>query len=157
MIVAASNKNWLPKFLGEVGYIGVRRANPRPSTEAGDSSASDDSDAPLNALIFSTACSMLYIIFGNFRALITFNGLGEYSFFFLTMIGAIVLRFREPKLHRPYKPLIVIPAVFTLVSGFVVARGAVFAPFQAGVLIAVWSLGVSFYLARRWWLRRQVS
>ncbi|KAL2796167.1 amino acid/polyamine transporter I [Aspergillus keveii] len=156
MIVAASNKNWLPKFLGEVGYIGVR-ARSRSSTETEDSLSSDDSDAPLNALIFSTACSMLYIIFGNFRALITFNGLGEYSFFFLTMIGAIVLRFREPKLHRPYKPLIVIPAVFTLVSGFVVARGAVFAPFQAGVLIAVWALGVFFYWARRWWLRREVS
>ncbi|KAL2816448.1 amino acid/polyamine transporter I [Aspergillus granulosus] len=156
MIVAASNKNWLPRFLGEVGYIGIR-TNSHSNTEADESSSSDDSDAPLNALIFSTACSMLYIIFGNFRALITFNGLGEYSFFFLTMIGAIVLRFREPKLHRPYKPLIVIPVVFTFVSGFVVARGAVFAPFQAGILIGVWTLGVSFYWARRWWLCREVS
>ncbi|KAL3478140.1 amino acid/polyamine transporter I [Aspergillus californicus] len=157
MIVAAANKNWLPKFLGEVGYVGLRRpsrANTEPSATSTESESSSDSDAPLNALIFSTICSSVYIIFGNFRALITFNGLGEYSFFFLTMIGAIILRFREPKLHRPYKPIILIPALFTLVSGFVVARGAVFAPFQAVVLIAVWGLGVVFYLARRRWLRR---
>ncbi|KAL2862404.1 amino acid/polyamine transporter I [Aspergillus lucknowensis] len=152
MIVAASNKDWLPRFLGQVGYIGGRRdETPSPSSEA------SDSDAPLNALVFGTACSALYIIFGNFRALITFNGLGEYSFFFLAMVGAIVLRFREPKLHRPYKPLLVIPVIFTFVSGFVVARGAVFAPFQAGVLIALWALGLFFYWLRRWWLRREVS
>ncbi|KAL4972038.1 amino acid/polyamine transporter I [Aspergillus desertorum] len=144
MIVSASNKKWLPRFLGQVGHIGLR---PPPSLSA-------VSDAPLNALIFSTACSSLYIIFGNFRALVTFNGLGEYSFFFLTMVGAVALRFREPKLHRPYKPLILIPVVFTLVSGFVVVRGAVFAPFQAAVLTAVWGLGLGFYKARRWWLRR---
>ncbi|BCS27983.1 uncharacterized protein APUU_61031S [Aspergillus puulaauensis] len=152
MIVAASNKNWLPRFLGQVGYVGLR-SEPRSDTESDDVSTTE-SDAPLNALIFSTLCSSLYIIFGNFRALVTFNGLGEYTFFFLTMIGAIVLRIREPKLHRPYKPIILIPGVFTIVSGFIVARGAVFAPFQAAVLIAVWGLGLVFYWARRWWLRQ---
>ncbi|KAL5342082.1 amino acid/polyamine transporter I [Aspergillus crustosus] len=157
MIVAASNKNWLPRFLGQVGYISVR-SEPEESPALTTSDESKDaSDAPLNALILSTACSALYILFGNFRALITFNGLGEYSFFFLTMIGVIVLRIREPKLHRPYKPIILIPIVFTLVSGFVVARGAVFAPFQAGVLIAVWALGLVFYYGRRWWLARRAE
>lgn len=151
MTVAASNKNWLPRFLGQVGYVGLRES--RSDTES-DDAPTTESDAPLNALIFSTLCSSLFIIFGNFRALVTFNGLGEYSFFFLTMVGAIVLRIREPKLHRPYKPSILIPAVFTIVSGFVVARGAVFAPFQAAVLIAVWGLGLVFYWARRWCLRQ---
>ncbi|KAL4905470.1 hypothetical protein BDW74DRAFT_152682 [Aspergillus multicolor] len=151
MIVSASNKNWLPRFLGVVGHISLS-SDSRPPTDP--ISEESESDAPINALIFSTACSALYIIFGNFRALITFNGLGEYSFFFLTMVGALVLRIREPKLHRPYKPLFVIPVIFTLVSGFVVARGAVFAPFQAAVLIVVWGLGLAFYWARRWWLRR---
>ncbi|OJJ54523.1 hypothetical protein ASPSYDRAFT_160473 [Aspergillus sydowii CBS 593.65] len=152
MTVAASNKNWLPRFLGQVGYVGLRSES-RSDTES-DDAPTTESDAPLNALIFSTLCSSLFIIFGNFRALVTFNGLGEYSFFFLTMVGAIVLRIREPKLHRPYKPSILIPAVFTIVSGFVVARGAIFAPFQAAVLIAVWGLGLVFYWARRWWLRQ---
>ncbi|KAL4885809.1 amino acid/polyamine transporter I [Aspergillus karnatakaensis] len=156
MIVAASNKNWLPRFLGQVGSIGFH-SNPDEARPSDSEDSKSESDAPLNALIISTSFSALYILFGNFRALITFNGLAEYSFFFLTMIGAIVLRIREPKLHRPYKPIIAIPIVFTLVSGFVVTRGAVFAPFQAGVLIVVWALGLVFYYARRWWLARRAQ
>lgn len=93
--------------------------------------------------------STLFIFLGNFRSLVTFNGLGEYTFFFLTVLGAVILRFREPGLHRPYKPILLVPLVFTLVSGFVLVRGAVFAPTQALVLIVVWILGSFFYVVRR--------
>jgi solute carrier family 7 (L-type amino acid transporter), member 9/15 len=91
--------------------------------------------------------SALYIIFGNFRALLTFNGLGEYSFFFLTVLGALILRVREPHLSRPYRPSIIVPVTFAVISGFVVVRGAIFAPVQACVLIALWILGLLFYKA----------
>ena len=112
-------------------------------------------DAPVNAIIFTTVCTIIYIFFGNFRALVTFNGLAEYTFFFLTMIGAIILRIREPQLHRPYKPVIFAPIVFALVSGLVVARGAIFAPRQAVVLVAVWVMGLGLYRERREWRRRR--
>lgn len=147
MTVAAANMNWLPRLFANVGHVGGKRrsavAGPAGSAEA------SNSDAPLNALLLSTVLSSLYILFGNFRALLTFNGLGEYSFFFLTVVGAIVLRFREPEMPRPYKPLLLIPTIFALVSGFVVVRGAVFAPLQAGVLVVVWVMGMGFYQARR--------
>lgn len=87
--------------------------------------------------------------------ILTFNGLGEYSFFFLTVLGAIILRFREPDLHRPYKPFVLIPAIFAVVSGFVVVRGGAFAPVQAVVLIMVWVIGVGFYWLRRRWMRER--
>ena len=96
--------------------------------------------------------SALYILLGNFRALLTFNGLGEYSFFFLTVLGAIILRFKEPDLRRPYKPFILIPVIFAIVSGFVVVRGAVFAPVQAVILVVLWIIGIGFY-----WLRRRLT
>lgn len=149
MTTAAANQKWLPQFLAIVGHVGLK---PRPNIESSDSSKSE-SDAPLNALLLSTILSTLYILFGNFRALLTFNGLGEYSFFFLTVVGAIVLRFREPDLHRPYKPLLLIPVTFAIVSGFVVVRGAVFAPVQTAVLIALWIIGVGFYQSKRLWAR----
>jgi amino acid transporter len=41
------------------------------------------------------------------RILLTLNGLAEYFFFFLTVLGAIILRWREPELHRPVKPFVV--------------------------------------------------
>jgi amino acid transporter len=150
MTVAAANKNWLPRFLGLVGQF---RPESNLNSESTNSPKSIKSDAPFNALFLSTILSTLYIIFGNFRALLTFNGLGEYSFLFLTISGAIALRFREPELYRPYKPFILIPAIFAVVSGFVVVRGAVFAPVQAAILVVVWIIGTGFYQTRRAWRR----
>jgi amino acid transporter len=83
------------------------------------------------------------------RILLTLNGLAEYAFFFLTVLGAIILRFREPGLHRPVKPFIAIPILFALISGFVVVRGAVFAPVQAAILMGIWIVGAVLYLVRK--------
>lgn len=149
MAVAAANKNWLPPPLAILGRIGASA----PSTTQPDSSKPSTSDAPLNALLLSTVLSTLYILLGDFRSLITLNGLGEFSFFFLTVVAAIILRFREPDLDRPYKPLLVVPVTFAVVSGLVVIRGAAFAPVQAAVLVGVWGIGVVFYWARRAWAR----
>lgn len=88
------------------------------------------------------------------RMLLTLNGLAEYGFFFLTVLGAIILRFREPELKRPVKPSILIPVLFALISGFVVVRGAVFAPVQATILIGIWIVGAVFYYVRRRLLRQ---
>lgn len=155
MAVSASNKKWLPNLFAVIGRLGTHtpttedpvseplNANPAEPPKPG-------SDAPINALLLSALLSSLYIILGNFRALLTFNGLGEYTFFLITVIGVVVLRIREPGLRRPYKPNIAVPLIFAVVSGFVVIRGAAFAPVQAGVLIGVWALGLLFYYLRRW-------
>ncbi|KAJ0108145.1 hypothetical protein J7T55_007264 [Diaporthe amygdali] len=145
MAVAAANADWLPEFFATLGRVG---RNPSQGEEDSDADA-PKSDAPLNAIILNTILSALFIFLGDFRSLLTFNGLGEYTFFFLTVLGAVILRFREPGLKRPYKPLLVIPVIFTLVSGFVLVRGAVFAPVPAIVLVVVWVLGTLFYVVRR--------
>jgi L-type amino acid transporter 9 len=106
-------------------------------------------DLHRNAIILNTILSAIYILFGNMRLLLTLNGLSEYAFFFLTVLGAIILRWREPDLHRPVKPFIVIPIIFAIISGFVVVRGAMFAPVQAAVLVGIWIVGVGFYFVRR--------
>lgn len=147
MAVAAANKNWLPPPLALVGRLGAAI----PSTINQDSHKPSTSDAPLNALLLSTVLSTLYILLGNFRSLITLNGIGEFSFFFLTVVAAIILRFREPNLHRPYKPFLLVPVTFAVVSGLVVIRGAAFAPVQAAVLVGIWGFGVVFYWVRRAW------
>ncbi|KAJ0162781.1 amino acid transporter -like protein [Colletotrichum tanaceti] len=158
MTVAAANFNWFPSFFGYVGRVGFTSdddGSPATSSDETSSAAAaaaarrDKPDAPINALLLSTLLSALYILFGNFRALLTFNGLGEYTFFFLTVLGAVILRVREPKLRRPYKPFVLIPVVFALVSGFVVVRGAIFAPIQALILLVLWLVGLGFYWARR--------
>ncbi|KFX91001.1 hypothetical protein V490_06136, partial [Pseudogymnoascus sp. VKM F-3557] len=111
MAVAAANKSWLPPPLALVGRIGAAT----PSETPLDPSKQSTSDAPLNALLLSTVLSTLYILLGDFRSLLTLNGIGEFSFFFLTVVAAIILRFREPDLDRPYKPFLLVPVTFAVV------------------------------------------
>lgn len=154
MIVSASNRGWFPRFfsiLGRVGGVGETEEDQTDGGAADSSSEKTTRDAPINAIILSVLLASVYISLGNFRALVTLNGLGEYAFFLLTVVGAIVLRFREPDLHRPYKPLLVIPILFAVVSGFVVIRGATFAPVQALVLLSVWVLGLVYYWGINRW------
>lgn len=149
MAVAAANQNWLPRMLSVVGRVGIGRGAERSQENSRKVSGSD---APINAIVLSTVLSAIYILLGNFRALLTFNGLGEYTFFFLTVLGALILRYREPHLERPYKTFALIPVIFALVSGFVVVRGAAFAPAQASILVGLWVLGLVFYwVSRRYW------
>ncbi|KAF2668185.1 amino acid transporter [Microthyrium microscopicum] len=150
MAVAAANMGWFPQFFAIVGHVGIKPAASDSFEGSGDQeNEASKSDAPRNALLLSTVISALYILLGNFRALLTFNGLGEYTFFLLTVLGALVLRYREPDLARPYKTFILIPVIFALVSGFVVIRGALFAPLQAAILIIVWIVGLAVYLLRK--------
>jgi solute carrier family 7 (L-type amino acid transporter), member 9/15 len=153
MCVAAARKAWIPSLFTIVGRIGVKR-DAEETEESGDEGAKEAGDAPINAVILSVVLASFYILFGSFRALLTLNGLGEYSFFFLTVLGAIILRYREPDLERPYKTFSINPIVFVLVSGFVVVRGAIFAPVQAIVILVIWALGIAFYKARQYWATR---
>ncbi|KAI6779425.1 amino acid transporter-like protein [Emericellopsis cladophorae] len=149
MTVAAANKGWFPRLFTVIGRVGLPKD--RRSSPDTPSSSSTAFDAPVNAVLLSMALSALYILFGDFRSLLTFNGLGEYTFFFLTVLGAIILRWREPDLTRPYKPLLIIPVVFALVSGFVIVRGAAFAPVQALVLVVLWAIGLVVYWVKMRW------
>ncbi|KAI1146330.1 amino acid/polyamine transporter I [Nemania diffusa] len=156
MAVAAANQDWLPRIFAQLGRPGIRKPVETETETEAQAGAEENSpkeeaatsDAPVNAIVLSVVLSALYILLGSFRALLTFNGLGEYSFFFLTVLGAIVLRVREPALRRPYKPFVLVPVVFAVVSGFVVVRGAIFAPMPAAVLIVLWGVGVGVYGGR---------
>ena len=155
MTVAAANKNWIPRLLGTVGQVGTFKVTKAADADEAAEDAMNHGESPINALILNTILSAIYILLGNMRILLTLNGLAEYAFFFLTVLGAIILRFREPNLPRPVKPFIAIPILFALISGFVVVRGAVFAPIQAAILVGIWVAGAAFYYLRLFVSRRK--
>jgi L-type amino acid transporter 9 len=156
MTVAAANKNWIPHLLGTVGQIATFQVSKAAGAGGEDANeAMDKGESPINALILNTILSAIYILLGNMRILLTLNGLAEYAFFFLTVLGAIILRFKEPELERPVKPFILVPVLFAVISGFVVVRGAVFAPVQAGVLVGIWVVGLVFYYVRQRMISRR--
>ncbi|GAT19441.1 solute carrier family 7 protein [Aspergillus luchuensis] len=131
IVVVAANSNRLPAFLARVGSV------------SGQSTST--ADAPINAILFSTACSIVYISFGNSRVLATFSSLSAYILFLPDNGRRYHLRVREPELLRPYKPMVCVPVVFALISRCVVACGAVFAPVHAVMLIGLWLVGLGLY------------
>jgi L-type amino acid transporter 9 len=86
LTVAAANKRYIPAFFGYTGRI-------RSQPQVIDESAAKELkfDAPFNALILSTILTSLYILVGNFRALLTFIGLGQCEFLMSKTYCMIIL------------------------------------------------------------------
>ena len=100
---------------------------------------------PINALILNALMTAIYIALGEFRSLITFYGVAGYSFYFLTVLGLVVLRIREPNLERPYRTWITTPICFCCVSLFLVSRAVVAQPVQTLVVVGFVLAGVPVY------------
>lgn len=93
--------------------------------------------------------TLIYIITGSFRALLTFVGMAEWVFYVSTVVGLLILRRREPNLERPYKPNVVLPITFVVVGSLVIIRSAMFAPLQSGVLASLLVIGTVISMLRR--------
>ncbi|KAK9476999.1 amino acid permease-domain-containing protein [Lipomyces japonicus] len=105
-------------------------------------------DTPINALILQAALTILFILAGEFKTLLTFYGVAGYVFYFLTVLGVIVLRVREPQLERPYKTFITTPILFCCVALFLISRGIFSAPMEALFAALFVLLGIPIYYLR---------
>ncbi|KAI9709083.1 MAG: hypothetical protein M1820_003529 [Bogoriella megaspora] len=151
---AAGKEGYLPSIFGRIGF-GKRdaiRLNTRSQTRSRlVRLVADDGGlffTPVNALILNSLLTLLYILVGEFDTLITFYGVAGYSFYFLTVLGLIVLRVREPNLERPYKTWITTPVIFCCVSLFLLSRAALAEPLQTVIVLAFIVAGVPVYFWR---------
>lgn len=161
LTVSAAHKKYLPSVFG---YVGSFRAPNRPTTPSTSATAIEAEhgaiqeqqqrqqkqtlprfNAPLNAYILTFLITSVYILLFSFRFLLTFDGVVEYTFFLMAVLGAVILRFRQPELERPFKPVLAVPVLFCVVSGAVVVRGAIFAPVQTLVLVGLLAIGLVAY------------
>ncbi|WP_455537914.1 APC family permease [Terrisporobacter sp.] len=60
-------------------------------------------DAPANATLIIAVLASLYALSGQFNLLTDLSMFAIWAFYVLTFIGVIVLRKKQPNLHRPYK------------------------------------------------------
>ncbi|KAF2023992.1 amino acid transporter [Setomelanomma holmii] len=134
LTMAAAQRNYLPAVFSKRGL-----PNKRPSTEHEDEAATFD--APLYANLLALIVTLVYILTGSFRALLTFVGMAEWVFYVSTVVGLLILRRREPQLDRPYRPTIILPVTFVIIGTLVIVRSAMFAPVQSGVLAALLLVG----------------
>lgn len=160
LVYVASREGYIPSFFGRIGLTSPNphelhhptkhtRSHIRKLTETtlGDPDGTLFA-TPIPALLLNFTLTTIYIVIGEFRTLITFYGCAGYSFYFLTVLGLIVLRIREPNLERPYKTWITTPVIFCCVSLFLVFRAVVNEPGQAVVVAGFVAVGVPV-----WWLR----
>ena len=103
---------------------------------------------PINAMVLNSALTLVYVIVGEFKTLVTFYGVAGYTFYFLTVLGLIVLRIREPYLERPYKTWISTPIIFCCVSIFLLSRAVIAEPLQTLIVVAFIVAGVPVYYWR---------
>lgn len=103
---------------------------------------------PIYALVLNASITAIFIIVGEFSTLITFYGVAGYTFYFITVLGLIVLRIREPNLERPYRTWITTPIIFCCVSLFLVSRAVVAQPLQTLIVVVFILSGIPVYFWR---------
>jgi len=157
LVYAAGKEGYLPTVFAQ---IGLRSNEPGLSTTRTRGwfskrlhSMLGDEEAglfftPVNALLLNMALTIMYIVVGEFGELLTFYGVAGYTFYFLTVLGLIILRVKEPNLERPYKTWITTPIIFCCVSLFLLSRAVFAQPLKTLIVVAFVLVGIPVYFWR---------
>ncbi|KAI5854994.1 amino acid permease-domain-containing protein [Tricharina praecox] len=162
LVYVAGKEGYLPSIFGTLGFGPPSAPRPIRSTPSTLTTRiltflrltpSEDRPAPWSrtpvyAMLLNAAFTTCYILVGEFGTLLTFYGVAGYTFYFLTVLGLIVLRYREPKLERPYRTWISTPLIFCCVSLFLISRSVFSSPLQTLVVCAFVAAGVPVYFWR---------
>ncbi|KIY43400.1 L-methionine transporter [Fistulina hepatica ATCC 64428] len=125
LIYAAGREGFLPELFG--------RLHPKRQT-------------PLNAaLLQATITAGFVLIGGGFRSLINFSVVASWAFYFLTVLGLVILRYKEPMLERPYRTWITTPLTFCAVALFLLCMPVFAAPLEAIAVLAFVLAGIPVY------------
>ncbi|KIK95238.1 hypothetical protein PAXRUDRAFT_398229 [Paxillus rubicundulus Ve08.2h10] len=101
---------------------------------------------PVNAILLQSVLTIAFIVVGGgFRSLINFSVVASWSFYFLTVLGLVILRVKEPKLERPYKTWIITPLTFCAVAIFLLCMPIIAAPLEAMAVVGFVLAGIPMY------------
>ncbi|KAI0471882.1 amino acid permease-domain-containing protein [Xylariaceae sp. FL0804] len=159
LIYAAAREGYIPMFFSRIGS----RSDSSSMSTTGRSSRSwlstrlhrllGDDEAelfytPVPALALNFCLTAAYVVVGEFGELLTFYGVAGYSFYFLTVLGLIILRVREPHLERPYRTWVTTPVIFCCVSLFLLSRAVFAQPFKTLVVVTFVLAGIPVFFWR---------
>ena len=158
LVYVAGKEGYLPAIFGKIGVgSGTEPSHTQLRTRNWASKRIarlfGDEDTglfftPVNAMVLNAALTACYTFVGEFGTLVTFYGVAGYTFYFLTVLGLIVLRVREPNLERPYKTWITTPIIFCCVSLFLLSRAVFAEPLQTVIVVCFILAGVPLYYWR---------
>ncbi|MBI5217787.1 MAG: amino acid permease [Bacteroidia bacterium] len=108
-------------------------------------------DIPYIAIITQSAISILYILTSTFEQVIVFIGFSLNLFCFLTVLGLIVHRIKQPNLERPYKTPFYpfLPLLFLLINIWILVYGFIYKPHESLAGVAFTIIGLIVYFISR--------
>lgn len=158
LVYVAGKEGYIPAVFGRIGVTndndhGLSNQRSRSWFAKKLRAMLGDEDAglfftPVYALMLNGVLTMGYCVVGEFSTLVTFYGVAGYTFYFLTVLGLIVLRVREPQLERPYRTWITTPIIFCCVSLFLLSRAVFAQPLQTLIVVAFVIAGIPIYFWR---------
>ncbi|KAL1963154.1 hypothetical protein VTN77DRAFT_8587 [Rasamsonia byssochlamydoides] len=157
LVYVAGKEGYLPSMFGKIGFgksdnmTGSRLQHRSWFRKTLSRLFGDDIGigyTPINAMLFNAVLSAAYVAVGEFGTLVTFYGVAGYTFYFLTVLGLIVLRIREPHLERPYRTWITTPIIFCCVSLFLLSRAVIAEPLQTLIAVGFAAAGIPVYFWR---------
>ncbi|KAF2183955.1 hypothetical protein K469DRAFT_634651 [Zopfia rhizophila CBS 207.26] len=165
LVYAAGKEGYLPALFGNIGLGKSHRAiRLHTLNQTGASKIPRkiidwfaDPDAgffftPIAAMALNAILTAIYILIGSFDTLVTFYGVAGYSFYFLAVLGLIILRVKEPMLERPYKTWITTPIIFCCVSLFLLSRAVFAEPVQTLLVLGFMAIGLGVWFG---WVGRR--
>ncbi|KAG8829968.1 hypothetical protein FRC18_008829 [Serendipita sp. 400] len=125
LICAAGREGFLPSLFGDLHPV---------------------RGTPVNATILQAVLTSFFVIFGGgFKSLVNFYSVASWGFYFLTVLGLVVLRIKEPFLERPYRTFISTPLIFCAVALFLLSMPVLAAPLEALSAVGFILAGVPVY------------
>ncbi|KAK4226238.1 putative B-type amino acid transporter 1 [Podospora fimiseda] len=158
LVYVAGKEGYIPELFGRLGtgtaheeHLSTVRTRSWFKKKMGNLFGDEDTGlffTPIPALILNAVLTSAYVVVGEFSTLLTFYGVAGYTFYFITVLGLIVLRVKEPNLERPYKTWITTPIIFCCVSLFLLSRAVFAQPLQTLLVVAFVIAGVPVYFWR---------
>uniref|UniRef100_A0AAR2KGN4 Solute carrier family 7 member 8a n=1 Tax=Pygocentrus nattereri TaxID=42514 RepID=A0AAR2KGN4_PYGNA len=130
LFFAGAREGHLPRLLA---MIHVRRCTPIP------------------ALLFTCISTLLMLCTSDMYTLINYVGFINYLFYGVTVAGQIVLRIKQPDMHRPIKISLVWPVIYLLFWAFLLIFSLYSEPVVCGIGLAIMLTGVPVYFLGVYW------
>uniref|UniRef100_A0A8C1Q8P6 Solute carrier family 7 member 8b n=1 Tax=Cyprinus carpio TaxID=7962 RepID=A0A8C1Q8P6_CYPCA len=106
---------------------------------------------PIPALLFTCLSTLLMLCTSDIYTLINYVGFINYLFYGVTVAGQIVLRIKEPDIHRPIKVSLAWPVIFLIFWAFLLIFSLYSEPVVCCIGLAIMLSGVPVYLFGIYW------
>ncbi|XP_053738385.1 large neutral amino acids transporter small subunit 2 isoform X1 [Synchiropus splendidus] len=133
LFFAGAKEGQLPRFLA---MIHVTRCTPIP------------------ALLFTLLSTLLMLCTSDIYTLINYVGFINYIFYGVTVAGQIVLRIKQPNMHRPIKVNLAWAVIYLLFWAFLMLFSLFTEPVTCGVGLAIMFTGVPVYFLAIYWTNK---